>query len=233
MKRLALLVFGALLALMPRPAYAVPREIIIPRHGEKADSYALCATGIARSHALANFYLGKGAAQSLFAPGDPPAAILAITLHTLELATPATATWSFPVTNYSVVPPKQSNVDLDRQTQVAAHDVLTNTVYNGKVVVMVWEHKHIANKALEKSSKGAVTLRQLLHLDVFGSKVPTTWNGDNYDYFWIADYANGSDVPVSFRSVKQIFPIPYQDVPSNDWGVPDNLPPNNGCLKIP
>ena len=196
MKRYGLLVVAALFALAPLPADAVPREIIILRHGEKADSYALCATGISRSHALANFYLGKGAAQSLFSPAEAPAAILAITLHTLELATPATATWSFPVTNYSVVPPKQSNVDL------------------------------------EKSSKDAVTLRQLLHLDAFGAKVPTTWNGDNYDYFWIVDYAKGSDLPASFRMVKQIFPAPYQDVPSNDWGVPEKLPPNNGCLKI-
>ena len=54
---------------------------------------------------------------------------------------------------------------------------------------MVWEHKHIANEKLEAKFEGeAVTLRKLLKLDILPG-VPKTWPGDNYDYFWIVDFA--------------------------------------------
>jgi hypothetical protein len=55
---------------------------------------------------------------------------------------------------------------LNRRTQEAARDLMVNTLWQGKTVVMVWEHKHIANKKLEKRfPEEAVTLRQLLKLD--------------------------------------------------------------------
>ena len=53
------------LSLLPAPfAEAVPRRIIILRHGEKLDSYKLCDLGQRRSLALRDYYLGKGAAES-------------------------------------------------------------------------------------------------------------------------------------------------------------------------
>jgi hypothetical protein len=40
---------------------------------------------------------------------------------------------------------------------------MVDSRWQGKTVVMVWEHKHIANKKLEHSfPREAVTLRQLL-----------------------------------------------------------------------
>lgn len=55
---------------------------------------------------------------------------------------------------------------LNRRTQEAAAALLGNPVWQGKTVVMVWEHDHIADAKLEKKFPGeAVTLRQLLHLD--------------------------------------------------------------------
>src|SRR5512144_2641236 len=151
------------------PALATPKRLIILRHGEKAGSWRLCGVGQARADALAASYLGRNAANSLFAAGEEPAAILAITLHTLELAAPAAATWDLPVTLYSVLP--QKNVEafdkaLDRRTEEAAAALLANPAWQGKTVVMVWEHKHIANAKLVAKSQGeAVTFRQLLQLD--------------------------------------------------------------------
>jgi hypothetical protein len=230
--RFVILVLVATVGTGPLSARAVPRQIIILRHGEKADSYALCSVGVERSLALAQNYLGKGSSNSLLANGESPAGIFSITLHTLELVTPASQTWAQPVIDYSVVPPKQSETALNTQTRRAAHDILTDPRFDGKVVVLVWEHKHIANEKLEKQSSDPVTLRQLLHLDVFGTRVPRTWSGDNYDYFWIVDFGNrGSDIPTKFRALKQVFAPPFQDVPSNDWGTPENLPPNSGCLS--
>src|SRR5262245_66622723 len=85
-------------------AVAAPARIIILRHGEKADDWKLCEIGEQRADALRLNYLGKDAAKSLFTDGDDPAFFFAITLHTLELAAPAVASWSKPVILYSVVP---------------------------------------------------------------------------------------------------------------------------------
>src|SRR6478672_5246486 len=93
--RLALV---ALLCLSgPGAVLATPARIIILRHGEKADKWKLCEIGRQRADALALNYLGKGAAKSLFTEGNDPAFFFAITLHTLELASPAAASWSKPL----------------------------------------------------------------------------------------------------------------------------------------
>jgi hypothetical protein len=211
---------------------AMPARIIILRHGEKADKWDLCDIGQERADALVANYLGRGAAKSLFAPNEAPAAFLAITLHSLELASPAAMSWHQPVTLYSVLPQKDEDKEeaLDRRTEEAANDLKVNPLWQGKTVVMVWEHKRIANKKLEKSSLGqAVTLRELLHLDRL-SGVPETWPSGTYDYFWIIEYGNqGSDVPTRFSMVKQEFDADYDEVPSNEWDEPNGLDPESGC----
>jgi hypothetical protein len=231
---LATALVATMTGLMPQDALAAPSRIIILRHGEKADAYRLCSVGQMRAAALAAHYLGRDAANSLFAPGQGPEAFLAITLHTLELASPAVASWGQPLMLYSVVPTPgvdktEFTLALNRRTQEAARDLMTNPRWNGKTVVIVWEHDHIAHEKLEKEFKGMdVTLRQLLNLDKLEG-VPQTWHGSNYDYFWIVDYAAGSTVPGNFRMLKQSFPAPYANVPANDWATPDGLTPASGC----
>jgi hypothetical protein len=61
---------------------AVPGRIVILRHGGKQDKYALCDVGRERSLALGVQYLGGHTADSVL-PSEGPAALLAITLHTL------------------------------------------------------------------------------------------------------------------------------------------------------
>ena len=229
------LAFAAMLCLSGSAAVlAMPARIIILRHGEKADKWKLCDIGRERADALAANYLGREAANSLFASGEQPGAFLAITLHTLELAYPAAATWDQPIILYPVMPNKGANEDkvetLNRRTQQAAEDLMANTLWQGKTVVMVWEHKHIANKKLEEHFPGeAVTLRQLLKLDQLEG-VPETWPSGTYDFFWIVEYGNrGSDVPTRFRMVKQELGAPYDEVPSNDWDQPNGLEAESGC----
>jgi hypothetical protein len=225
------------LALPVADALATPARIIVLRHGEKADAWKLCGIGNERAQALAATYLGRGASKSLFAAGQP-AAVLAITLHTLELAAPSAASWDEPVTLYSVLPDKGRDEDeqteaLNRRTQEAAHDVLTDPRYAGKTVVMVWEHKHIANAKLEAKYPGeAVTLRQLFKLDQ-RSDVPKTWPGATYDYFWIVDFASGTS-PTGFAMQKQEFAGAFSSLPQNEWGAPNGMTPSSGCkLKAP
>lgn len=225
----AILLIGSL-----GPSLAAPSRIIILRHGEKADDWKLCDIGQQRAKALAANYLGRDAAQSLFAAGEEPAFFFAITLHTLELASPAVASWDKPIILYSVVPETGVDKDalskqLNRRTQEAARNVLANPALEGKTVVMVWEHHHIADAKLEaKFADEAVTLRRLLKLDILPG-VPATWPDDNYDYFWIVDFEANSNVPSKFSMVKQKFDGTFAAVPANDWSAPNELQPSSGC----
>ena len=224
---LALFSFGLIASASARPA-----RVIILRHGEKQDDFALCKTGVDRSLALAAQYLGQGAKQSLFSGNDKPTAFFAITLHTLELASPAAATWEMPVTTFSSVP--LPGVDLTPQfnlrTQQAVGALMNDRRYDGKTVVMVWEHHHIADRELElKFPDQRVSLRQLLNLDKLKG-VPETWPGQNYNYFWIVEFGKKTDIPTGFKSVKQDFSAPFASVPSNDWGVKEPLPQDTTCL---
>jgi hypothetical protein len=220
-------------------AFATPAQIIILRHGEKENAYRLCDVGVQRSLALAAQYLGKGARDSLFPKGRAPDAFIAITLHTLELVSPAAQSWDKPVILYSSLPmhgqgEKQTEAILNRRTQEAAREVMTGAQWAGKTVVMVWEHHHIADRHLEKKFPNEkVTLRQLLNLDGIASvpenPVPETWHGSNFDYFWIVDYAKGGARPTRFEAKKQVFAAPYDKVPSNDWGAPPSYPHGSKC----
>jgi hypothetical protein len=227
----------ALLSLVVAPVVeAVPKRIIILRHGEKHDGYELCSVGQQRSLALKMSYLGKGAFNSLFPRGTRPAGIFAATLHCLELASPAAQSWGMPLQLYSVVPlsgqtKAEETLLLNKRTQEAAKSVLKDPRWNGKIVVMVWEHDHIAKESLEEEFPNEkVTLRQLLNLDKLPN-VPQDWPGGNFDYFWIVDYGHpGSAIPTNFTMKQQEFQAPYDTtVPSNAWDTPEDLPEDSGC----
>ncbi|HQS09196.1 MAG: hypothetical protein B7Y12_19120 [Rhizobiales bacterium 24-66-13] len=259
------------------PASAAPARIIILRHGEKQDAYRLCPVGNERAQALAAQYLGKGAKDSLFPAGTAPAAILAVTLHTMELAAPAAATWALPVVMYTALPeaptsprkkrakaaaatiappapppsapaaasteqkPKTGGRDpgkrarkadftqlVTSRTQQAVHDVLTDPRFTGQTVVMVWEHDHIADAALEAANPGQeVTLRQLLHLGALPD-VPASWPSATYDYFWIVDL-DPDGKPVRFTMQRQVFDGAFATLPSNEWGAPNGLTAQTRC----
>ncbi len=230
-----LAISAALLAASVTAVLAAPSRIVILRHGEKADDWKLCETGRQRAQALKYNYLGKDAAKSLFTEDAPPAYFFAITLHTMELATPAVESWGKPIIYYSVLPEadeKKFTEALNARTREAAGNILNNPALKGKTVVMVWEHRHIANKALDDKyqREAAVTLRQLFHLDILPG-VPREWPDDNFDYFWIVDFPENSNVPSKFEMVKQEFGKSFPDVPANDWGEPDGLDAGSGCVK--
>jgi hypothetical protein len=218
------------------PARAHPSEIIILRHPEKLDQFKLCPIGRERGEALAHQYLGRNATQSLFPPGVAPAAIIAITLHSLELAAPIADTWKLPVTAYTVLPTSSKPTferELNAATRAAARTVMTDPAYAGKPVIMVWEHNHIARRRLEKEYIGAaVTLRELFDLDHLPN-VPRDWTSQTYDYFWIVQFADpDSDIPTGFRMVRQVFLPPYSNLPDNPWGTAEPASDDLGCVKV-
>jgi hypothetical protein len=228
------LALSLLLAMFVTTAAAAPARLIILRHGEKADDWKLCDIGEQRAKALALTYLGRDAVKSLFADGAEPAFFFAITLHTIELASPSVASWNKPLILYSVMPEAgESKKDfvkkLNQRTQEAARGLLDNPALKGKTVVVVWEHKHIANEKLDTEfEREGVTLRQLLNLDILPG-VPKTWPDETYDYFWIVDFPADSNVPSKFTMMKQEFGSSFPKVPANDWGAPDGLDASSGC----
>jgi hypothetical protein len=223
---------AGLAALAATPAEAQPSRVIILRHAEKLNAYALCDLGAERANALAKQFLGQGGTQSLFAPGERPAGFMAVTLHPLETITPAAQTWGLPVIDYSVVPNKDADDDaeaeINARTQEAARDLMSKHEYDGKNVVVAWEHKHIASRKLEKDYRGQdVTFRQLLRI----GQAPESWSETNYDYFWIVDYAPGNPNPVKFQAVKQTFTSPFDAIPAPDWEAAEPKHLEAGCKK--
>jgi hypothetical protein len=226
---------GALLAASSAVAFAAPSRIIILRAGEQADAWKLCEIGRQRAQALKLNYLGKDAAKSLFTEEDPPAFFFAITPPGAETATPAADSWGKPVIYYSVLPhgnEKAPKERLNDRTREAAGNILNNPTLKGKTVVMVWDHERIADAGLDDKyqREAAVTLRQLFHLDIMPG-LPRDWPEDTYDYFWILDFPENSNVPSKFEMVKQEFGASFPAVPANEWGEQEDLGAESACVR--
>ena len=82
---------------------AVPRRVVVLRHAEKANSHALCEIGLKRSIALSQHYLGRKALNPSLLEGQVPAAIVAITLHTIETAAQTAFSWQLPIKTLSLI----------------------------------------------------------------------------------------------------------------------------------
>ena len=208
---------------IPVVASAIPAEVILMRHGEKVNRYALSVTGQERAKALAQQYLGKHASRGLLTGKQKPAALMTITLHTIETMTPTAQSWGLPETAFTVVPEPDENkakkiAKENACTQEAAHDILTNPRYDNKIVIIMWEHKHIANLKLERKFPGQeVTFRQLLHLGQL-KVVPQTWPKTIYDYIWVIKYTKDDFMPTSFTMKREVFTGNYARLPANLWG---------------
>ena len=192
-------------------ADAQPARIIISRHGEKKNGSELCKVGKLRAQALAAEYLGKGAPanDTIFGKGGKPDAFFVVTEHTQETAQPSAESWGKQPTIFS-------KGGLDTETKDAA-SALNSPEYKGKIIVVVWEHKHIADED-SSGKEDPDALRALLKLDeIPGADVPVKWEGHNYDYIWIVDYTGSQP---TFTHVKQDYTAAaYAQVPNNAWGV--------------
>lgn len=218
-------------------AEAAPERLVIIRHGEKLNTWNLCNTGLERAQALNRQYLGVNATAPVF-PTDPPAAILTLTIHTIETAQPTAHSRNIPTINYVTLPAAglsdaQLEAVMNHQNRLAVHDLMNDPRYNGKQVLMFWEHFHTASAALEARYPGEqVTLRQLLKLDQapFDKQVPATWPDSNYNFFWIIDFNPDGSIK-AFNTQRQHYDGRFATLPDNDWGSPENLPATSLCIK--
>ena len=161
------------------PSVGAPAQIIFLRHGEKPDAGPeLSKRGWERADALVNLFthdsrvLEHGTAAAIFVmkPSKTGASVRAV--QTME----ATG--------------RALKLKLDRhftRDEIAplARAILNTPAYEGKTVVVCWEHDAIPEM-----------------LKAFGWKSgPTHWSDKSYDRLWVLDFENGR--PTRFRDLPQ------------------------------
>ena len=152
-----------LCAALAASAVAAPAEVILIRHGEKPeDGPTLNARGYERARALPQLF-------------ETDARVLA---------------FGRAVALFSARPAKALGVAIDTRftkDDIAAlvRAVLTNPAYDGKTVLVCWEHKKIPGIVRAFGWAGA----------------PAGWNDAVFDRLWILDFDGAK--PVRFRDLPQ------------------------------
>jgi hypothetical protein len=160
-------------------ASATPAEIIILRHAEKpAVGSELNARGWERARALPESFLndprlldhGRAVAIYVGAPPKPGGSVRSI--QTME------------PTSQALNLPLHREITRD-EIDALAKAILGNPAYEGKTVVVCWEHKKIPGM-----------------LQALGCTTgPSFWADEVYDRYWIIDYA--ADHLTRFRNLPQ------------------------------
>lgn len=135
------LLLGLVLSLSVSTAWATPAQILIIRHAEKpANGPDLDDQGYQRAKLLVNYFettpavLKYGTPVAIYAaePGDVSRDVDASN-RPLETVTPLAQALGL----------KINDSFTHDQTQEVAQDILSNPAYDGKMVLICWEHKKI------------------------------------------------------------------------------------------
>lgn len=156
---------------------ATPQTVLIVRHGEKPELAAESTTleanvlsprGYVRAYALAPYFVNTfGEPNAVFAQ-QPDGADES--LRPLETCTPTALTMKMPWGKSAHV---NTAYTVDQVDDMADH-ILNDDTYNGKTVVICWEHHHINKLA---SALGAPK-----------EEVAKNWPDDVYDVTYVLHY---------------------------------------------
>jgi len=168
--------------LLPFEALATPAQVIIIRHAEKQkNGNDLSARGFQRADAL----VGLFERDSDVLKFGLPAAIYAMeprnsgtsgetSLRAIETIQPLASALNLPI--------HSDYVKSDYAAMV--QEIMTDPAYNGRMVLICWEHKVIPPMA-----------------EAFGaSQVPSSWGKGVYDRLWLLTFKNGQ---VAFADLPQ------------------------------
>jgi hypothetical protein len=158
-------------------AFATPAQIIIIRHGEKpANSdvdLKLDPQGCARAFSLPDFFKKNQAVNQY----GPPVAIYSVadgrdggSLRPQETATPSAIALNLRLQT------QFSEIENDK----IATEITNNPIYNGKTVIIVWEHDNIPALA-----------------QAFGASLPAEaqkWPGHVFDQSWVIRFSGPKQV---------------------------------------
>jgi hypothetical protein len=157
---------------------ALPNQVIIIRHAEKpSQGYELSQKGLERADALVPYFLSTA---SLLDYG-PPVAIYASqptedghSIRSLMTITPlAQALNQSPIALYG-----------SEDIGPMADEIMANPDYEGKMVLICWEHDNIPDLAKK-----------------LGAKAPSTWPDGAYDVDWVITYL--VDGSITFQQLYQ------------------------------
>jgi hypothetical protein len=158
---------------------ARPAQIFIIRHAEKVeDGEILSLKGFERAAALAPFFMGTPE----FTKHGPPVAIYAMkpTDHDFSVRPVQTVSVLSSALKLGINDSYSRNKFPDMATQI-----LSDPKYDGKTVLISWEHKNIPGIATALGAKD----------------VPPKWNGEEFDRVWVLTYQD--DGSVKFENVPQ------------------------------
>ncbi len=148
-------------------AFAMPAQILLIRHGEKPDvGSELSPQGWLRAKALPNMF-----ERSEFLKFGLPVAFYAMSPQKKQGSVRAIQTLSFAAEKLKLPINKRFTRD---EVSGLVRDIQENPQYNGKMVVICWEHK---------------VLIDIAH--TFGVKKYLDWPSEQYDRVWSLTY--GSD----------------------------------------
>ncbi len=150
-----------LIILFLSPAiFAMPASIILMRHGEKPDQgNELSERGWQRAKALPTLFDRIGSPVALYgmSPKNDDGSIRAI------------QTLKYVAEKFKLVIQSDFN---KKETVQLISDIKKNKIYDGKIVVICWEHKYI------------IEIAQLL-----GVTQNINWPGKQFDRYWRLDYS--------------------------------------------
>lgn len=168
----------AFFLLVPFFLFATPAQVILMRHAENVPSSKnLSLRGRERANAFVPFFQGSPTVLSY----GLPAAIFAAA-PSYEDPSPRSIQTVLPLC-------KELSLSLmdhftARQTQQLADELLNNSDYEGKMVLVCWPHEQLP------------LIAQLLG----AKKAPAKWADETYDRLWVLDF---KEEEVSFKNIPQ------------------------------
>ncbi|MBC7457881.1 MAG: histidine phosphatase family protein [Bdellovibrionaceae bacterium] len=165
-------------------AQAMPAQIILIRHGEKPDiGDELSSQGWERAKALPNLFK-----RAEFKQYGDPVALYAMNKKGKQGSIRAIQTLKY-VSDYFKLA-VNTNYTRDEVSNLV-DDIKKNHKYDGKMIIICWEHKVLIDIAVE-----------------LGVQQPLSWPEDQFDRAWILDF-NSSGQFETFRN------LPQQILPSD------------------
>ena len=164
--------------LVIQAAQSMPAQIVLIRHGEKPETGdELSTQGWARAQALPELFK-----RPEFNQFGNPAALYAMNKKGKNGSIRAIQTLKYVSQVFNLA----LNTDYTKD-QVAdlVKDIKKNDEYDGKMIVICWEHKVLIDIAME-----------------FGVKEPVSWPAEQFDRAWILDFSPTGQLQ-NFRDLPQ------------------------------
>ena len=169
-------------------AFAAPAQVIFIRHAEKPDyGPELSAQGFKRADALVNFFRTNPAVTRY---GTPVAIFAAApknddsSVRSIQTVTPLAKALRLTI-----------NADLTKgQTSKLVRAIMENPAYDGKMVLVCWQHEKLVEAAQTLAEYGGAA--QAVY-----NAIPAVWPAAAFDRAWVLDLTGGK--VVSFKNVPQ------------------------------